>query len=188
MEKTYLVLIVRVRVVGEVFEGAPMVGFPAEGELERGGMVGFVASCAMTRVQRVGILEQGDLRAGFERVEEVAAPGGGCKFAACQALDFVVEFMEGGLVFCVVAREGGVEFVVNHPFDGVLEVFDRLLVGVAGILEGHACQVSRGADGGVFIFNDEVFIVLIEVFACANGLVVDCFFGHFWYIAFFIVG
>lgn len=111
------------------------------------------------------------LRSRLQRSCEIPGPSRRHEFRARVALNRVFQLVKGDAVDGVVAGKRGVQLVLDHPFDGVLEVFLGFLVGVPGEFEGHIVEAEGSAESVVRVVHHKVFIVFVVV--VVKGLA-DC--------------
>jgi hypothetical protein len=110
-----------------------------------------------------GELHDHEVGACAEGTSEVGGPGGRGEFGVGETGDFVVELAESDVVYLAFGIETGVDFLHDHPFDGVLEKLFWLGAGQATDDQRHKIiRVKDGfADDGIRVVVDESFILLI---------------------------
>ena len=108
-----------------------MVRLSPKRDLEGGYVARPVARLAFFVIKERGVvIFVGELRSGFEGSGKIIGPGGRDEFGSRVAFDVDIESIEGDAVYLIVSREGGIQPLVDHPFDDIFEMLTELFVSV----------------------------------------------------------
>jgi hypothetical protein len=134
-----LLLVLLIVILLDVLQGVNVIWFTAEYKLVLGRVLRPV-TCITLVIMHGSHHKDRKFRHGLQGFEEVTIPHRRKKFRSRISSNFVIYFAKCDLIYHIVSGERWIEFVMNHPFYRVLEMFERLFMGMSGQLEGNSFE------------------------------------------------